>query len=159
MRERERERERERDLTEHIQLRALIAAFILHGFPVQNGICVFWITANQTATSGVRFGTAPGKLSTTQWSKDQVQYTFRRRGYTSEWLHKVYLKGLKYDTLYYYRAGDWADGWSAVHWFRTRPKSSDPATVSMAVLADQVSPNVPHLPPSAKGSKLREFIG
>lgn len=102
---------------------------------------VFWMTNEQTPTSIVRYGTDPNDLDqySAEWKpgEPQRQYEWNKRGYLSNWMHKIYLRGLEPSTIYFYKCGDEDDGWSAVYWFHTRAEGPG-STVRIAALADQV---------------------
>mmetsp|Transcript_18840 Transcript_18840/g.52555 ORF Transcript_18840/g.52555 Transcript_18840/m.52555 type:complete len:821 (+) Transcript_18840:403-2865(+) len=96
---------------------------------------VFWMTDDE-ATSVVQYGLSPDDLTETTAPKEDIAQRYDYRGWESKWYHRIHLRRLKPDTLYYYRAGDDKYGFSDVRWFKTRLDDPD-ATVVIAALGDQ----------------------
>ena len=70
-----------------------------------DGMAIMWNTENATATSTVKFGTAPGVYS--------QSVTGLQRSYGFSTNHVVTLSDLSPNTEYYYVVGDDAGGWSS----------------------------------------------
>lgn len=97
-------------------------------------VVVFWITERQPSDGGsvVMYGHSKWWLNYTATSTSVKRYRYKgvrmREGYTSGYLNKVIISGLKRDSYpktYYYKCGDPLNGWSEVKSFRTRPTHPD----------------------------------
>lgn len=80
-------------------------------------MAVSWHTENQTPSSTVKYGTAPGVYS----------YTVQGTGstYYRTWNHHAVLNTLSPNTKYYYIVGDESAGWSQEHSFVSAPLASN----------------------------------
>ena len=109
-------------------------------------VIVFWITEKSPAEgSVVMYGLSKWWLNNTATSNSVRRYSYNGvrmpGGYTSGYINKVVISGLKSDTYpmtYYYKCGDPRNGWSEVKSFRTRPMHPD-APVVVSVIGDTVS--------------------
>lgn len=84
----------------------------------KTSMTVMWQTVDATQTSTVQYGESQ-KLG--KETKGQT-YTY---GYATGTIHGAELSKLKPSTVYYYRAGDSAGGWSGTYSFKTAPAKKD----------------------------------
>jgi phosphodiesterase/alkaline phosphatase D-like protein len=104
----------------------------------------WWVTRSRTDFSEVQYGLSEeaartGKHRLPQADRrSQWRHGMGSARYDSPYIHEVVVRGLDFDSTYYYRVGSWEDGYSKVYSFRTRPADPD-ATVTFVWFGDQVS--------------------
>ena len=101
-----------------------------------NDIVVTWSTFNDTEESRVEYGegTMDQKAVGTSWL-----FTDGGREMRTQWIHKVVLKDLKFNTRYVYHAGS-VYGWSEQFSFKTPPNGEN-WVVRAAIYGDMGSKN------------------
>jgi len=89
-------------------------------------MCVSWLTADQTATNTVKYGTVPNQYTFTATSDDQNSYDSN-----AGWNHNVVLTGLSPATTYYYICGDSNYAFSQEFNFTSLQSSFVPTTIAV----------------------------
>eukprot|EP01006_Ploeotia_vitrea_P064046 TRINITY_DN86809_c0_g1_i1.p1 TRINITY_DN86809_c0_g1~~TRINITY_DN86809_c0_g1_i1.p1 ORF type:complete len:446 (+),score=238.13 TRINITY_DN86809_c0_g1_i1:128-1339(+) len=90
---------------------------------------VMWNTMNDTATSTVRFGSSPSKLTLVAHGSSS--------SYLQSFQHTVELNGLQTGReQYFYQCGDAQGGWSATFSFITKAKAARDASFAIGMVGD-----------------------
>ena len=123
---------------------------------------VYWISPMNV--SQVRFGKNEGSLKWKITSDSPQQYRYTgwaatqgsKTNYISNFMHEVTLKGLDPETEYFYKCGEWVNGFSDTFSFRTQSDNAN-APVYFSAIGDQ-GPDFGDAE-SASNSVLQRLIG
>ncbi|KAI4376693.1 hypothetical protein MLD38_014427 [Melastoma candidum] len=94
-------------------------------------VIVSWVTANDSRSSEVVYGTVQNKYDHSAKGR-MTKYTLYK--YESHYIHHCILNDLKFDTKYYYKIGSGAS--SREFWFHTPPEPNADASYKFGVIGD-----------------------
>ncbi len=122
-----------------------------------NDIIVTWSTQNPTKTSVVGYTINYRKFYNT--SGTETKFVDGGSLHRIQYIHRVTLKNLRFNTTYYYRCGDYHGGWSDQFHFTTVPAAKwSPTLAVYGDLGDANSRSLPLLQELAQNGQLAAII-
>ncbi|XP_068652916.1 purple acid phosphatase 2-like [Aristolochia californica] len=95
------------------------------------GVIISWITMDETGSNTVLYGTAENER---QFRAEGTVTSYKYYNYTSGYIHHCTIKGLGYDTEYFYEVG--IGNTERQFWFRTPPAVGPDAPYTFGLIGD-----------------------